>query len=218
MSDMVQVPRATLEYWLANVCDEPVSYVSGMRLDMQRILLEADDLSTEPPNVETSGERVDDVDTFPEDSVNDPDCVEVSPENVITTFHPMPPYVVSMTDNGDGSYHVVWSDATEADMISVTAAPHRGARGMLDLRGSVDPREGMADLHGTTEGDACLFTADQIEAAGFVRKEDMDKAINALRAELMPEIRRAQYPVTSRSARIPLNASITYTVDDGDAE
>jgi hypothetical protein len=190
MSDTVQVPRATLEYWLANVCDEPVSYVSGMRLDMQRILLEADD-----------------ADTFPEDSVNDPDCVEVSPENVITTFHPMPPYVVSMTDNGDGSYHVVWSDATEADMISVTAAPHRGARGMLDLRGSVDPREGMADLHGTTEGDACLFTADQIEAAGFVRKEELDKAINALKAELMPEIRRAQYP------------KVNYTTqDDGDAD
>lgn len=107
--------------------------------------------------------------TYPEDSVNDPGCIEASPENVT----------------------------------------HGWARGMLDLRGSVDPREGMADLHGTTTADdLCLFTADQIEAAGFVRKEDMDKAIAALRAELMPEIRRAQYP----------KVTYTTTQDDGDAE
>lgn len=70
-------------------------------------------------------------------------------------------------------------------------------------------KEGMADLHGTTTADdLCLFTADQIEAAGFVRKEDMDKAINALRSELMPEIRRAQYP----------KVTYTTTQDDGDAD
>jgi hypothetical protein len=157
---MVQVPRATLEWWHsilqpyvdANVRDpDPLRRIVDVVQEMEKAL----DLSTNAPDMDTSPEHVDDVDMFitrqevagmielavfdhetdahgmhtgKEDSVNDPDCIEASPENVITTFHPMPPYVVSMTDNGDGSYHVVWSDATEADMISVTAAPHRGAQ------------------------------------------------------------------------------------------
>lgn len=46
-------------------------------------------------------------------------------ESVTGTPHPMPPQVVSFTSNGDGSYHVVWDDGTEADMVTVKAALHR---------------------------------------------------------------------------------------------
>lgn len=199
-SKMVPVPRETLEKWrylltpstqpeIAALNARVVRHEANFIIEYGAEPLPKMDLSTKPPNVDTSAQHVDDVDTFitrreaaqmvedalteflaadvvkaigsaivrherdehgeaptyPEDSVNDPDRVEASPENVITTSHPMPPYVVSMTDNGDGSYHVVWDNKTEADMVSVSATPHPWARGMLDLRGSVDPREGMAD-------------------------------------------------------------------------
>jgi len=174
MTDMVQVPRDEIEWWHsilqpyvdANVRDpDPLRRIVDVVQEMEKAL----DLSTNAPDMDTSPEHVDDVDMFitrqevagmielavfdhetdahgmhtgKEDSVNDPDCIEASPENV-TGPHAMPPQIVSFTDNGDGTYHVIWSDRTEQNMTE--AKPHGWARGMLDLRGSVDPREVMAD-------------------------------------------------------------------------
>ena len=97
--------------------------------------------------------------------------------------------------------------------------------------------EGMADLHGTTDSEPCLFTAGQIEAAGFVRRQDvvdnridvlqqivdeqgeqittLRQLINAKWDQAMKEIRKAQYPQYGQIVHIPVERKdIIYTVTD----
>jgi hypothetical protein len=88
-------------------------------------------------------------------------------------------HVVSFTDNGDGTYHVLWDNMTEDNLVSVSVTPHPWARGMLDLGNAV---------HDAIEEGMCLppMPSDDLTAVrttiGLV-VENIDALIDCMKAE-----------------------------------